>query len=187
MSNVTRVKRGAPALLDHSCQGVVLAVDTARISGWAVRLQSKLRYSGQLDTLDPAAIDAAVLAALSVSRAAYCKRAPVLVLEKPWGGRMATVLALGQARERWLAAWDRAGLSRRRVVSVPPSTWRARVLGHGATRLERDAIREREMLSARAECAAGMQLGADEAAAILISRWAVRAPAVALMHGGKRS
>lgn len=175
------------AQLDLAVRGVVLAVDTARISGWALRLGPKLRYSGEVDTLHPEAVQRVCQLALDLTAAAYLTRRPVLVLESPWGGRVNVLVALGQARERWLAAWAAVGMPRARVVSVQPSSWRARVLGRGAVRLDREAIRARERLSAQAEVAPGMRdaIGPDEAAAILISRWAVRAPVVARMHGVK--
>jgi hypothetical protein len=176
-------KSGAAKQLDMACTGVVLAVDTARISGWAVRHGVALKWSGQLDTLDTDAVDAAVRCALTVSG----RDKPVLVLERPWGGQMAVLIALGQARERWLAAWARARLSRGRVVSAWPQTWRPRVLGRGIRGIGRERLAEREMLSARAECRPELQLGADEATAILISRWAVRDSKVAAMHRSKRA
>lgn len=182
-----RPRAPAVSMATPACAGVVLAVDTARVSGWAIRHAHRLRYSGQLDTYAADNIDLVCELALNISDAAYKRRPPVLVLEQPWGGKRGVLVALGMARERWLAAWERAGLSRRRVVSVMPAQWRAVVLGRGAVRLEREEIRLREMVSARAEVAPAHRdrLGADEAAAILISRWAVRAPAVAALHGSK--
>jgi len=175
-------RSGAARALDMACDGVVLAVDTASVSGWAIRKGHKLMYSGECHTLGTTALDEVVALAVSVTKVGY----PVLVLERPWGGRMHTLIALGQTRERWLAAWEREGLSRKRVVSVVPQVWRASVL-KGAHGTGRESIREREMLSAEAECPALRgQLGGDEAAAICMSRWAVRSPKVAALLGGKR-
>lgn len=186
---MSRRRSPAPAMLAAACQGVVLAVDTARVSGWAIRYAHRLVYSGELDTYNACDIERVCMLAVNITRAAYLRRPPVLVLEAPWGGRRGVLVALGMARERWLMAWAHSGVSRRRVVSVMPAQWRSRVLGRGAVRLERDEIRSREMLSARAEVAAHMRdrLGADEAAAILISRWAVRAPAVARLLGPRET
>jgi hypothetical protein len=182
---MTAAKKRAKQL-DMAFTGVVLAVDTARISGWAIRAGHALRYSGELDTLDPHSLDAAVSKAKVVAIGALSTRPPVLVLERAWGGQVSTIVALGQARERWLGAWQRAGLSRSRVVSVYPQQWRPAILGRGIQGIGREELRARELLSAQAECRAGLQLGPDEAAAILISRWAVRSPKVAAKHGGQK-
>lgn len=177
--------RKAQALgqLESSVRGAVLAVDTATRSGWAIRVGHRLTHSGESNTLDADGLDRVCALALRVA-GEHRVTAPALVLERPWGGLAYTLVALGMARERWLAAWTRAGLSRRRVVSVRPVTWRSRVLGGAAVRMRREEIREREMFAARAECP-GVDIGPDEAAAVLISRWATRAPAVAKVLRGR--
>lgn len=167
------------SLLAWRC--VVLSVDTATRSGWAVRVAGRLTDSGELDTLDVSEIDYVLHTA---TRAAEHARMPlVLVLERPWGGFQSStvVAALGAARERWLAAWRRIGGSMGRVVSVHVSTWRARVLGRDGVGKSREIVREVERRIAAAELTGSphaADLGYDEAAAILISRWAARAPQV---------
>jgi hypothetical protein len=160
---------------------VVLAVDTARQSGWAVRVRGRHAASGELDTLDAAAVSQVVGWTLRVARRTGL--AAVLVLEAPWGGRVNVVASLGAARERWLVAWRMAGQSERRVVRVQPRTWRCAVLGRGATGT-RDVIRAREQ---RAACGllglAATEIGGDEAAAVLIGVWAARAEPVARVLG----
>lgn len=161
---------------------VVLAVDTATRSGWAVRAGDRLVASGEAHTPDAGELDAIVHEAMGYSGPV------VLVLERAWGNRTNTLLALGAARERWVAAWRRAGLPERRVVPVYPATWRAKVLGGGAHAMARDDVRPLELASATGEVIGlrGVsrgtvpppELGPDEAAAILISRWACRAPQV---------
>ena len=177
------MKKQPAKLLDSTCRVVVLAVDTARVSGWAIRLEHRLKYSGELDTLDAHELDMVCALTASVSRTAYCQHRPILVLEKPWGGRVQTQVALGMARERWLQAWDRAGQSHTRLVSVNPSTWRSRVLMRGAHALPRDEVREHERLSAQAEVGAHITLGEDERTAVLISKWAAFSQPVAKLCG----
>lgn len=163
---------------------VVLAVDTATRSGWAIRVGGKLAYSGEVDTHDARELDAIIqLAAVGAQPDPTWILPCVLVLERSFpGGFGAIVAALGAARERWLLAWERLGGRRKDVVSVMPASWRSRVLGGRAVRMKRDEIRPHEMAAARQEIAAAndnaIELGPDEAAAILISRWAARAPQV---------
>jgi predicted RNA methylase len=86
------------------------------------------------------------------------------------------LLALGAARERWVAAWRQAGLSEKRIVSIMPSRWRRFVLGPAYVRMQRDDIRAAEQeLAARI---VQEKTAADESAAILIGMWAERAPEV---------
>jgi len=159
---------------------VVLGVDTATRSGWAIRDPTRLVWSGECDTHDWGELDAIVR--LALDRATLLRVPAVLVLERPWGGSLQVLPALGAARERWDVAWSRAGQPRSRRVLVWPATWRARVLARGSHCAKRDVVRAAELAAARNEVSAAhaAQLGADEAAAILIARWATHAPAVAL-------
>lgn len=167
---------------------VVLGVDTATKSGWAVRVAGKLVWSGECDSRDDDALDDAVRLALQCAGRPPAEVMPgdtasmpcVLVLEKPFpGGFRAISEALGAARERWLCAWERNGQRRdQRVVRVQPVVWRSRVLGSQAVRMKRDEVRPYEQAAARMEVGPGIPIGDDEAPAILISRWGARAPQV---------
>lgn len=157
-------------------RAVVLAVDTAKRSGWAVRVGAKLYASGECDTRDEAELDAIVRDA--VFEHGMGVSLPVLVLERAWGTRTNTLLALGAARERWEAAWRRVGMPASRIVHVYPARWRARVLGGGAHAMPREQVRPLELAAARNEVGPGVDVGPDEAAAILISKWAAWAPEV---------
>jgi len=168
-------RQPAPSAAPSRC--VVLAVDTATRSGWAALTHGSDAYLGfgEADTLDRAALSDIVRWAAAHAR---CQRVPVvLVLESPFGGPVATLLGLGAARERWLAAWREYGLPARQVVSVVPSEWRARVLSPGWARAGRAAVRAQEQAVAGATV--GELVRGDEAAAILIARWAMRAAKVA--------
>lgn len=164
-----RSRRPSPAPKPWAC--VVLGVDTAARSGWAITLFGKRMDSGELDTRDTAKLEQVVRWAVDLGRAGGLR--VVLVLEAPWGGSVAVVAALGVARERWERAWRDAGQTVRRVVRVNPSTWRAAVLGRGAIGLEREAVRALEQRVARG--LVGKELGADESAAVLIARWGSQA------------
>ncbi len=165
-------KPPAPEWLAWRC--VVLAVDTASTSGWAIRKDGRLLYSGELRADDASEIDATLALALRTA----CGVPTVLVLERAWGRRTATLLALGAARAYWLAGWARAEQSKARIVSVYPASWRARVLGNGMHCARREVVRPVELAAAQAEVGSACVVGEDEAAAILISRWGARAAVV---------
>ena len=158
---------------------VVLAVDTARRSGCAVLVSGRLAASGEVDTLDHEQV--ARVVRFAVQRGEQRGLPVVMVLEKPWGGSVQVVAALGVARERWQRAWRDAGQSRGRVVLVRPSTWRGPVLGREAVRASRDEVRARELSVASAIL--GRAASADQAAAVLIGRWAVHAAQVGRVIG----
>lgn len=160
--------RAAPAPRPWLC--CVLAVDTAKHSGWAMRRDGELLDSGEVDTADSAALLAIVQDFVLASKEGT-ERARVLVLEKPWGGNAPTLIGLAMARERWLRAWKDAGEARMRVLSVHPSTWRAKTLGN-VRGLKRDQIRERERRRAtQISPKYTGDIGDDECAALCISEW----------------
>jgi len=150
----------------------VLAVDTAKLSGWSYRVGGVQSAFGEEDTRDSERVSNIVRWA--VQQAGDLPL--VLVLEAPYGGGREMLLALGAARERWVAAWRQAGLSEKRIVSIMPSRWRRFVLGPAYVRMQRDDIRAAEQeLAARI---VQEKTAADESAAILIGLWAERAPEV---------
>ena len=166
-------------------QCMVLGVDTASRSGWALRQAGKLLYSGEVSIDDDAELDAIVRTAIHHR---WCMPS-VLVLERPWrSSSVNVIMSLGAARKAWLNAWKRAGQSQSRVVSVYPVTWRSRVgvaqpiprvkLSWDEKRARRDVGARMELAAAQTEVSCTCNVGPDEAAAILISRWAAHAPDV---------
>jgi hypothetical protein len=171
-----RPKRRLPAPSASPLQCLVLAVDTAECSGWAASHgQDEYLAFGEADTLDDVALRYIVRWALSCAQQRGLPL--VLVLEAAWGGPAWVLLGLGAARERWMAAWRAAGLPRSQVVSVQPAEWRARVLGPHWSRARREQVRPYEQ--SVAEGVVGRDVSGDEAPAILIARWALRAAKVA--------
>ncbi len=162
---------------------VVLGIDTARQSGWAISVSGRRVDSGECDTLDAASLTHVVRWAVDLGEVANLPVA--LVLEQPWGGDPRIVAALGAARERWLRAWRDADQAKARVVLVSPSTWRGPVLGRGWVSAPREQVRAQEQLVARA--LVGREVGGDEAAAVLIARWASHAGAVGRAIGKRAS
>jgi hypothetical protein len=160
---------------------VVLAIDTARVSGWCVTTVGKYVQSGEVDTTDELSVRRVVIAALLIAEVAGLPC--VLVLEKPYGGNVNVVAALGAVRERWMHQWrDLAVGNLGKVVLVSPVTWRARVLPRGSTLLDRDAVRLVEQTVAR-RLAARHNIGEDEAPAICIGQWASHAGELAKLLG----
>lgn len=162
-------------------QAAVLAIDTAARSGWSLRVNDDQREFGEVDTLDDGAVGRIVRWGVRTSEKSEMPL--VLVLEDhPWAGTPVTLAGLGAARERWLIAWRAAEQPARHVVKVTPAEWRARVLGSAwASRARRDEVRleEKRIAEAMVEC----PVGPDEAAAILIGRWAARAAKVGAALG----
>lgn len=171
-----RAKRRLPpaSATPHEC--VVLAVDTAEMSGWcAITGKDEFLAFGEADTLDGRALR--YIVRWAQSHAARRGLALVLVLESAWGGPAWVLLGLGAARERWLSAWRDEGLPKNRIVSVQPSEWRARVLGRRWAKARREEVRPHEQAIAAATV--GQPVRGDEAPAILIGRWAMRCAKVA--------
>lgn len=161
---------------------VVLGIDTATVSGWAINVCGKRVDSGEVHTHDTAGLDQVVQWAVNLGELA--DDIPVaMVLEQPWGGDVRIVTALGAASERWLRAWRDHGQAGHRVIRVMPSSWRAAVFGRARHGLRRDAIRELEQETASQ--IARRPVGSDEAPAILIARWGSHASKVGNSIGVK--
>ena len=158
----------------HRC--AILGIDTAAISGYAVRVWGQLRMSGQCDTLVTERVESVTIATRDLAQKLGLQL--VIVFEAPYGGNVSVVTALGAARERWMRPIRESGLHTAPVVRVQPSRWRVGLWGRGWGRAERDVIRAHEQQQAALETGRP-DLGPDEAAAIHITRWAAHAPDVA--------
>lgn len=177
----TRTKTVTRAQHPHDV--TVLGIDTARVSGYSLRVRGKLTHAGQIDTTSEDRVQNVLQLGIATA-GKYCSRyGMVVVLEKPWGGSTPVLVGLGMARERWMRACARASFPRSRIVSVTPNTWRSAVFGAAWLRAGRDLIREHEMRTALAEVPAGVVLGDDEATAICISYWGAYAREVAYAAG----
>lgn len=167
----TRARKAAAKPMPKPWCCVVLAVDTAGVSGWAIRAAETQLEFGEVDSRDEAAVERIVRWAIRTARRLGWP--VVLVLEAPWGRRTKTVAGLGAARERWERAWRLYGQSDERIVRVQVATWRAAVLGRYWVSAPREEVRTHEQRTA-AELV-GEDVGADEAPAILIAKWAAYA------------
>ncbi len=173
--------RTAPAPKPWEC--VVLAVDTARQSGWALYVVGKYEQSGEIDTLDATGVELVV--SIALERAMALGKPLVMALEFRYGGRQWVTAGLAVACERWRAAWRKAGISERRALKVGPSTWRAAVLGSPWAHARREGVRSVEQ--AVAAGLARRAVGPDEAAAVCIGHWASHAPEVGKAIGKRAS
>jgi len=174
-----RTKREAPA--PRPWEAVLLVVDTAKVSGWAIGVSGSLKHHGEHDTeAHPELTTAVVYRVLCLSVRHLLP--VVMVLEAPYGGakhagQVHVLIALGVAKERWLRAWREAGQAKSRVCTVEPSVWRGPVLGSWAVGLKREQVRASELSMARGIVGRN-DVEPDEAAAICIHHWAAHAAKV---------
>ena len=152
----------------------ILAIDPGRTSGWAVFAFDRCIASGTATTHDQRVL-AIEIAQAEESRSG---RKLIVVAEK-WapGGRWytATMTGIGAAWGMWQAALESCGVPAARIVRVYPQTWRAQVLGGGwGVKSDEWALRAAK----RAEVETGHPCSDDEAEAVCIGAWALRADAV---------
>jgi hypothetical protein len=177
---MSRIRSPARTPVPVAWDCVILAVDTASISGWSIVLRGLHVEQGELDTLDVEELRRVVRLANELARN---EQLPcVLVLEAPWGGSPVIVAALGAARERWESVWrELAEGHRGKVVRVAVSTWRTAVLGADYAYAERNDARTRERQVARE--ITGHDCGPDASPAVCIGYWASHAPMVGELIG----
>lgn len=160
---------------------VILAVDPAATSGWA--LTYVLPHEPHLRTWSHGvaetwqnrsfAVDQADVIASTIGR-------PLVVVAETWPGLRGSALAgLGAQWGRWLAELERLDVPERRIVRVDTGTWRKTVLG--ITRQSGDASKRAAMLRARAVL--GHDVTADEAEALCIGLFGLRSERVAAALG----
>ncbi|MCH9839215.1 hypothetical protein K0U83_26370 [bacterium] len=152
----------------------ILAIDPGRTSGWAVFAFDRCIASGTATTHDQRVL-AIEIAQAEESRSG---RKLIVVAEK-WapGGRWytATMTGIGAAWGMWQAALESCGVPAARIVRVYPQTWRAKVLGGGwGVKSDEWALRAAK----RAETETGHPCSDDEAEAVCVGAWALRAEAV---------
>lgn len=161
----------------------ILAIDPGRTSGWAVFAFDRCIASGTATTHDQRVL-AIEIAQAEESRSG---RKLIVVAEK-WapGGRWytATMTGIGAAWGMWQAALESCGVPAARIVRVYPSTWRHTVIGGGGRSIKGSewALRAAK----RAEIETGHPCSDDEAEAVCIGAWALRADAVRDKAPGRR-
>jgi hypothetical protein len=171
-----RKVRPAPSYVPLQC--VVLAVDCAQESGWAIWANGKLVACGHVnmhasELAGRSACEHAMLAARELGVGA------VLVFERPFRGNTQGAW-IGLWKNRWVAA----GGAKRRMLGMYPATWRSRVLGPGWGSKKRALVRAKEQQVAAAfarEQGLSEELArhGDVAPALCIGKCAVHAGEVA--------
>lgn len=147
----------------------VLAIDTAKNSGWSLWVEGNLRDFGEVKKDKDHEL-------LAICTLAHEYPPAILVVEEPQtlyrGHGLATFVGLGAAHEAWRRAWRDAGGVKSRTVRVKPTRWRSALLGR--VKNVADLERQRAQLILREHGArVPDDLGADESAALCIGAWAI--------------
>ena len=165
----------------HAC--VVLAVDPAKVSGWAIVARAPGTASELACGCNTArTADARRRAAESAFAAAFIAGLPLVVCAERWSshgafGGARTQRGLGAAWGRWAEALEIAGVPKRRIVRVYAQTWAGAILsagGRGWTRERREAAS-----IAYVKRRFGIECGADEAAAVCLGVYGMHCAEVA--------
>lgn len=172
---------------------VILAVDPAATSGWALVYASPSVPSAQVWQHG--------VAETWIHRSDACARAhgvahalgrPLVVVAETWrvsGGKQgregraswnsATIAGLGTSWGLWLAELQRLDVPERRIVRVDTGTWGQVVLGR--SRMTTEQRHAASQLRARAVL--GHDVTPDEAAALCLGLWGLRSEKVAKAIG----
>ena len=153
---------------------VILAIDPGATSGWALYSADRCIASGIAKTHEQRVM-AIEIAQTEETRA----KLRLIVVAEKWspGGRWytATMTGIGAAWGMWQAALEACEVPKVRVVRVYPQAWRSRVLtGRRGVKTEVWDL----MAQRRARQEVGHDVGDDEADAICMGAWALRAEAV---------
>lgn len=157
----------------HNC--IILAVDPAETSGWAIFEDGHLRLCGRCKSPSQQ-LDSIVMRAVEISLVA--NRTLVMVGEK-WAPYVTANLAPYWKPWDWALAGIKQEMTLRpapKVVRVNVSTWRSKIFGG---KVGRDVAKQMAC-----ECARqwyGLNISEEEhdmAEAIMIGRWATLAPEV---------
>src|SRR4051812_17364280 len=106
--------RTRPVPAPRPWEAVIVSVDAARVSGWAIGVRGTIAQSGQHDTEREPQLTAGVCER-AVLLAKLHKLPVVLVLEFMWGGRVNATVGCAIACDRWRAAWRASGQARGRI------------------------------------------------------------------------
>lgn len=182
-----RPRRKKPEIPDsyHPHECVVLSIDPGRVSGWAVLVRGVECHYGQSNDTEEWA--RAVCVALEIGDE---RGLPVVVVMETWsqGSRKTdarfgapVLLGLGAAQGEWKRLLALAKVPKRRLVTVYPQTWRARVIGGPMNRTTAEwkaaakGVAEAAFGRLMRPTIEGHLLGPDAAEAVCQAIWASRA------------
>jgi hypothetical protein len=153
---------------------IILSLDTARRSGWAIFDCGEFRVAGPATT--PEHREEVVGIAVTLSRS---KGIPLVVGAEDWdmqGMGRAAIFGLGAGFGRWEHVLEREGYDKRLLFRVKVNEWRRMVLGARIGRNERDELKAMAMGACKAR---GWVVQSDDAAeAALIGFYISRHPPV---------
>ena len=171
-SRVIRWKRKRQSLSASTIaplDAVLLAVDSARNSGWALYARGQLNKYGECNSRAPH--ERAEVVADALRLAVALDRPIGLVLEVPFGGPLKTLLSLAESATLWRDTWIAYEQHPRRVIDVLATEWRERMFGVGT--MPREDARRLEQITAQrildvARMTSRPALGGDAAAAVCL-------------------
>lgn len=174
-----RKKKSLPLPVFRAWRCVVLALDTASKTGWSVWSCGRLIAHGEFTLWSADGVRECIRVVDIARDAALAQGIPWVVMsERSWGGHMGT--GATEALGFWKFQLLNAQLPIVRIGQVYPARWRARVLPKGMHSAKREAVRKEELKAARM-IALRVDIGDDEAPAILIGKWATKSGEVGEM------
>ena len=174
-----RAKKAKPPPSFRPWACVVLAVDEGACSGWAVWVKGKLASHGEFNIYTEKGVREVVRVVETAKSFGALHGIPwVAIFELPWGGNMG--LGTTKAEGYWTFPLRNAQLPLARIGHVYPATWRARTLASGMHAARRVIVKAHEVEVA-SKLTKRSEMGEDQAAAILIGKWATQAGEVGEM------
>lgn len=155
---------------------VVLAIDPAKVSGWAVFVNGLHHSSGE-GTFKRADRDAVVLDARTLAEARDVPIAVAMETWTPhgaWGFKQA--MGVGEQTGRWLDSLEAHHVDHR-LVRVQVNVWRRAVLSPPRA-AKKAQLKTLAIMRARALMQTRRSIGDNEAEAVCMAYWACHAPAV---------
>jgi len=163
-----RTRRAPIAVTLRPLRAVVLAIDSARKSGWALYDRGTLVAYGECAANIAHQRDHVITGALRTADAAQLRAA--IAVETPFGGALQTIVSLATSAALWRDTWRAHGEPLRACLDVQAGEWRRHLFGSG--KMPRDAARRLEQLTVQRivqqhQPAIGLaDIGPDAAAAI---------------------
>lgn len=161
---------------DAALPCILLACDTANKTGWSIYVGGLLQGHGEHALYNDKGMESTRNVIDTLYELRRVTSFPIVfVSERSWGGvmGMSRTMAFGY----WVHALRTLGVPMSRIVEVFPSEWRSVTLPKGMANARREVVRPVEMEIAL-QVAGCDTLGKDEAPAILIGKWGVKAAAV---------
>lgn len=156
---------------------VLVAIDSAKRSGFATYARGDVHRYGEVDATRPAERARVIDDAVSL---AYRLGIPCgLVIEVPWGGYTATVVSLVQTAQSWRGTWAAHGQDESRCIERTASDWRQVLFGSRSMPRAQARMLEgayaRQVVERQVGSPEYPPIGPDAAAALCIGQTITRA------------